>query len=292
MEKTLIRQSTTHLSSTNNLKPYLKIQSPDNRMTRFLLSKNALVIGRGDKCDVVLKDNQISREHCRIWIDELDNIVLEDLRSTNGTRMDGKTILQEKLLANNRVKIGEHIIKIEFKDANEIRQEELLAAAATTDPLTGIANRKWFAERVSHLFNKIMNDNRIVTIVMLDIDHFKQVNDTYGHQMGDVVIKGVAEILNKNIRHQDFLARYGGEEFIVCLPENTAEDAYQFCERVRQQVEAQAFRFGRQYVNVTVSIGANSCLVKGFTDIEVMTKSADDALYECKRGGRNCTKIT
>jgi len=291
MEKTIIGRVTTQQKKISQLTPYLRIQSPNNEIHRLRISNGFIVLGRGHNCDLTLNDEMISREHCRVWLDGSGNVNVLDLESTNGSEIDDKKINQEILQPHNRLKIGKHIIKIEYKDAEEIRQEELLQSAATTDPLTGISNRKWFEERVNQIVQAAAESNQSIAIVMVDIDHFKQVNDVYGHQTGDVVIKGVAEILNACKRQQDLLARYGGEEFIVCLPDSNPENTMLFCERVRREISNTTFRFGKEQIKVTASLGGVSDIINQESNLQEMTALADKALYHSKKAGRDQSTI-
>ena len=209
MEKTVVGRATTSQKKIEQLTPYLRIQSPNNESQCLRLHLKSLTIGRDAHCDIVLNDEMISREHCKIWLNTSEEIKFEDLNSTNGSKIDGEKVSHGYLLPHNRLKIGNHIIKVEYKDSEEIRREELLELAATSDPLTGVSNRKWFEERVNQLFKALADKEHYIAIIMVDIDHFKNVNDTFGHQTGDVVIKGVAEILSACKRQQELLARYG-----------------------------------------------------------------------------------
>ena len=287
MEKTIIGRVTTQQKKVEQLTPYLRIQSPENEIYRLRISNGFIILGRGHSCDLTLDDEMISREHCRIWLDDSGNINVLDLESTNGSKIDDKKISQEILHPHNRLKIGKHVIKIEYKDTEEIRQEELLQSAATTDPLTGISNRKWFEERVNQIIQAAAESDQSIAIVMVDIDHFKKVNDIYGHQTGDVVIKGVAEILNTCKRQQDLLARYGGEEFIVCLPDSNPENTMLFCERVRREISNTSFRFGKEQIKVTASLGGFANTISQSNNLQEMTALADKALYHSKKSGRD-----
>ena len=287
MEKTIISQATSQHKKVEQLTPYLRIQTPANEIHRLRISSDFIILGRGKSCHLTLDDEMVSREHCRIWLDDSGNINILDLESTNGSKIDEKRISHEILLPHNKLKIGKHIVKIEYKDAEEIHQEELLQSAATTDPLTGVSNRKWFDERVKQLIQSKPKNNQHIAIVMVDIDHLKQVNDNYGHQTGDVVIKGVAEILNSCKRQQDLLARYGGEEFIVCLPDSNTDNTKLFCERVRKEISRTTFRFGQDEISVTASLGGFADIIDQNSNLSEMTQLADKALYHSKQSGRN-----
>jgi len=291
MEKTVVGRATTSQKKIEQLTPYLRIQSPNNESQRLRLHFSNLTIGRDASCDIVLDDEMISREHCKIWLDTSEKVNFEDLNSTNGSKIDGEKITRGVLLPHNRLKIGNHTIKVEYKDSEEIRREELLEVAATSDPLTGVSNRKWFEERVNQLLLALADKDHYMAIVMVDIDHFKKVNDTYGHQTGDIVIKGIAEILNACKRQQDLLARYGGEEFVLCLPDSTPSNTSQFCERVREQIASTDFRFGQEQIKITASLGGCANIITQDSSLYKMTSLADEALYSSKNSGRNQTTI-
>ncbi|MET0090841.1 MAG: diguanylate cyclase [Candidatus Thiodiazotropha sp.] len=162
---------------------------------------------------------------------------------------------------------------------------------ATTDPLTGLANRREFEAVARREFLRAQRFQRDFSFMMLDLDHFKRINDTYGHGIGDEVLKHVVDICDEAIRSQDFLARYGGEEFVVLLPETDLAGAYQLGVRVCQWVADRPFVSEDIRITTTVSIGVSSIHV---TDEQVtdILRRADNALYEAKRSGRNCVVIS
>ena len=125
-----------------------------------------------------------------------------------------------------------------------------------------------------------------LSLIMLDIDLFKDVNDTYGHQVGDEVLRGLASILNQQVRETDILARYGGEEFVMMLSETDAESAKIIAERLRQNIETAVFIKNKPELRITVSMGVSS--QKGTLDPSIILSAADEALYLAKRSGRNC----
>ncbi|MDB5037479.1 MAG: hypothetical protein JWQ35_1007 [Bacteriovoracaceae bacterium] len=160
-----------------------------------------------------------------------------------------------------------------------------LFAESTTDGLTGLYHQKYFKARVHSEFMRIKRSNATLALMILDIDHFKRINDTYGHLMGDKVLKGVAKVIHLSFRIEDIVARYGGEEFGVLLCEPHTRGAIESAERVRKKIEQLEFDNG---IKVTISIGVR-ILEKGndcATDIDLI-QGADDALYEAKNGGRN-----
>jgi diguanylate cyclase (GGDEF)-like protein len=177
-----------------------------------------------------------------------------------------------------RISVGERLTR-------ERRQMELQAAH---DPLTGLYNRRTFEERFTHEFARTQRYGRPLSILMIDIDDFKKINDQYGHDQGDVVIKSVARVLGERMRKSDISARFGGEEFIVLLPEVPLEGALQAGEKIRQEISG--LKFEPPTANpfaATVSIGAASTSLRSYEDGHAVIKDADLALYKAKRSGKN-----
>lgn len=157
---------------------------------------------------------------------------------------------------------------------------------AKTDGLTGLLNRRSLFEVATQEFSRARRYNRIISILMLDIDHFKRINDTYGHPVGDAVIQEVASILKETLRETDFIGRYGGEEFAVILPETTLEQASEVAERIRYRIHEQTITNEFNSLQVTVSLGI-ATLKAEMNSVEEMLKQADQALYQAKSNGRN-----
>lgn len=178
-----------------------------------------------------------------------------------------------------------------MRDISErARLVEELKIAATTDPLTGIANRRRFNELVNTEMQRCQRFGHTMSLLLIDIDHFKQINDTFGHQQGDQAILSLVKRLGKQLREVDMLGRWGGEEFIVLLPETSLEQAWTSAERLRLAIESQRHALeGDLEVSLTVSIGISTR--KGSNDsVEKMVGRADAALYLAKKQGRNCCR--
>jgi diguanylate cyclase len=173
----------------------------------------------------------------------------------------------------------------------KMHQEALssLAEASHRDGLTGIYNRRFLEESIAKEFNRSRRYGGTMSLVMLDIDHFKQINDTHGHLAGDEVLRTTAKRLDALVRRSDTLGRYGGEEFGVLLPETTLDGALIFAERIRQSVEEATVTHGENTIQVTISIGIAQ-YHGDMTRYEELIKEADDALYQAKNAGRNCVR--
>ena len=167
-----------------------------------------------------------------------------------------------------------------------VAREQLLLRQANQDELTQLPNRRHFLqESVAYLARR--GDNTSATVMMLDLDHFKAINDNYGHTTGDAALKQVAQILTQELRKTDFIGRLGGEEFAIVLPDTTETEARNISQRLRQQVEQQARLVEGKVLGLTISIGAVYSNRFSAGQFERLLKQADDALYDAKRSGRN-----
>jgi diguanylate cyclase (GGDEF)-like protein len=158
---------------------------------------------------------------------------------------------------------------------------------ALYDTLTGLYNRRYFEERFGVETQKSFHSGTPLSLVMVDIDHFKKVNDTFGHTGGDQVLCKTSSLLKNSIRKKDTVARYGGEEFILILPEAGLEESFIIAERIRRLVENTFFEIGQAQVNLTISMGISNFPSHRAKSKEELVRMADQALYDAKRGGRN-----
>ncbi len=179
------------------------------------------------------------------------------------------------------------LFNFSFQAFQTMSLQNELSRLAKTDGLTGLYNHRMFQERLSEEILRAERYKRTVFLLMIDIDHFKNINDTYGHQAGDMVLKNVARIIKKNVRKVDFPARYGGEEFALILPETDYDSAYNVGERIRTAIQDNEFSISEEKtISITVSIGI-SCYPYDTTNKEELIKMADTALYYAKEHGRN-----
>jgi diguanylate cyclase (GGDEF)-like protein len=158
---------------------------------------------------------------------------------------------------------------------------------ATYDTLTGLYNRRYFDERFGMEVQQAFVNKSSLSLILIDIDHFKKVNDTYGHLEGDKILRGVGSLLKNSVRKNDTVARYGGEEFVLILPETNLEAASMIAERIRQVVESTAFDVENAHIRVTISLGISSFPSHRPRSKEELVKMADLALYHAKGEGRN-----
>jgi len=177
-----------------------------------------------------------------------------------------------------RISVGERLT----------HQRREMAEEAAHDPLTGLYNRRMFEERLSHEFGRAQRYGRPLSVLMIDVDGFKLVNDRYGHDWGDIVLKEVARVLREKTRKSDIPVRYGGEEFVLMLPEVALEGAAQAAEKIRQEIKELKFNpdSGLSF-SVTVSVGVASTSGQSYGDGQAVVKDADLALYRAKKNGKN-----
>lgn len=283
-------------------------------------------LGRGEDNTIVLSDKTVSRHHALLE-GMGDHFVLRDLESTNGTFKDGVRITKLPLGDNVKFRVGSCNLEIVSRETdvasadvspsdtmvfeNRISKlmdevdnpklaqkiadlksffnskREALSHMAYKDELTGLYNRRYMDERLTDEMERAVRYGRDLSLIMIDIDHFKKVNDTYGHQRGDQVLAAVAGILKVTSRHMDILCRYGGEEMAFILPETSAEDALimaeMCCQRIRDNVEKEAG------IRVTISLGVAG-KNREISTPEDLVAAADRALYRAKETGRNCVR--
>ncbi len=192
-------------------------------------------------------------------------------------------------------KFGEHDLQTALTMANQaaiVIEKARLYNLATIDGLTGLVVHRHFQAKMEEEFRRARRYGKPLSYLMTDIDHFKKFNDTWGHQIGDMVLREVARIVRDSVRDTDIAARYGGEEFAVILPETETDGAVLFAERLRQQIETAAFPGPKGDLKVTISVGVSSLLHNQPESPLDMIKMADEALYVCKENGRNRVELS
>ena len=196
----------------------------------------------------------------------------------------------EEVLARANEALLRLTIESERENAALQAEREQLIQQASTDVLTGVANRRHFHEFLEEHFRLAARYGTPLSLFLVDLDHFKQLNDTYGHLVGDEVLRAVAQRMRAHLRDADLLARFGGEEFVVVLPSTPLEGAVQSAERVREALAARPIEAAGQEIPVTASFGVSAYRADALMTPEWLIKEADLALYEAKRAGRNCVR--
>lgn len=253
---------------------------------RHVLHKEITTVGRDRENDIVLDSDSVSRRHARVE-HRGDFIFIVDLDSTNGTFVndDQEPITECQLRKGDQLKIGDTIFKYLAGSDVEAQYHETIFKFTITDGLTDVGNKKHLNHVLEKEIPRALRHGRDLALLMIDIDHFKDVNDTYGHLAGDSVLRDMASIISRRLRPDDELGRYGGEEFAAVLPETSLEGGVKIAEELRRRVEGHAFMVEGEQIRVTVSIGA-AALLPGM-DVNGFFKAADEELYRAKNGGRN-----
>ena len=254
----------------------------------FKCGKAAVVIGRSPQADLRLEDDGISRQHVRIR-SETGRSWVEDLESRNGTYVNGERIKGGvELRDGDKIQVGlGTVLRFGFQDALDESFHENLLSSALRDGLTRLFNKRYLMDRLDSELKFAQRHETSLSLLMLDIDHFKKVNDTHGHLAGDAVLASLAAVLTRAVRNEDVVARFGGEEFAIILRAIGIEPALQMGERLRRSVELSVAHCAAGDLKTTVSVG-----VAGFPSTpaqtpEQLVEAADQALYRAKREGRN-----
>ncbi|MFW5738798.1 MAG: GGDEF domain-containing protein [Myxococcota bacterium] len=256
---------------------------------RTYLVDGSAKLGRGARADVRVFDNNVSRTHARVFMDA-GQWFLEDLGSQNGTFFDDQRIRCVELPREAIFRLGPLTgIRFEITSMSQATLQRKLYETSTRDALTQIYNRKYFDERLRSEISYAIRHGKDLCVLLFDIDHFKHVNDRYGHAMGDEVLRQLARTVGHLIRAEDVLCRHGGEEFAVVARGIAAAGAVRLAERIREGVEAMQIALPDQgALRVTVSIGvAMLDCVNRSRHARALVVKADERLYEAKGAGRN-----
>lgn len=186
----------------------------------------------------------------------------------------------------DQLKIGRTIFKFIVSGNMEAQYHEEIYRLMTVDGLTELHNKRYFNEAIDREASRSQRYNRTFSLVLFDIDHFKKINDTFGHLAGDAVLRQLGALVQKRVRRDDVPSRTGGEEFSVIVPEIDREGALLLGEKLRAAVEGAGFRFENTHIAVTISVGVAEWDAS-IVDPQDLVKRADEFLYEAKRTGRN-----
>ncbi|HTE55370.1 MAG TPA: GGDEF domain-containing protein [Kofleriaceae bacterium] len=252
---------------------------------KYNVDQPSIVIGRSSRVDIQIDQESVSRTHCKL-LNTGKSIMLRDLGSTNGTYVNDELVDEYVLRDGDLIKVGRCIFKFLSGDNIENAYHEEIYRLTTIDGLTQVYNKRYFMETLEREMGRAQRYRRDLSLILFDIDHFKTINDSFGHLAGDHVLRQLASVIRLRIRREDVLSRYGGEEFAIILPEIDRYNALQMAEKIRGLVEMATFRFEDADIPVTISIGVSS-LQPEVTGPEEFIKLADGHMYEAKEQGRN-----
>lgn len=252
---------------------------------RIAVSTEPMLIGRAGSCAITLDQESVSRNHCELRYDG-KRFVVRDLGSTNGTYVNDDLVEEMALRDGDQLKVGRTILKFILADNVETQYHEEIYRLMTTDGLTQLHNKRYFDEMLDKETSRARRYRRHFSLLMFDVDHFKQVNDTFGHLAGDAILRQLGAVLLGRVRCNDVIARIGGEEFALIAPEITLAGAKELANKLRRLVAETRFEFEGTQVAVTISVGVADWQPQ-YEDAVELLRAADEKLYEAKQQGRN-----
>jgi two-component system cell cycle response regulator len=254
--------------------------------SRYVLGDAPLVIGRSNDCEIRISDHSVSRRHARIQ-PGADGFYAVDLQSTNGTYVNDVPASMYKLKDGDYLRVGNCIYRFLMGGNVEAEYHEEIYRLTIIDALTDIHNKRYFLEFLDRELARSSRHDRPLSLILIDIDRFKGINDDLGHLGGDFTLREITARIKGSIRKEELFARYGGEEFAVVLPETPLEGAVTLAERLCKIISDTPFQFEERTFNASISAGVTTTAgEKGIVPMELIRR-ADDKLYQAKREGRN-----
>ncbi|MCA9632503.1 MAG: diguanylate cyclase [Myxococcales bacterium] len=246
-----------------------------------------LVLGRSPSADIQIDDVGVSRRHAHVHL-RSDAIWLEDLGSRNGSYVGGRNVKQLQLRDGDCIQFGPRVsFRFSLMDTQQKSMLERLYSSSILDPLTGAHNRRHGEERLAAEIAYAVRHRSMLSVILVDLDHFKHVNDEHGHQAGDAVLKHLATLARRELRTEDVFARYGGEEFLIIVRNVDLNGAFCAAERIRSVLERTAVSHEGKQLSATLSAGCASLECVTAPTAQELIALADARLYEAKNRGRN-----
>ena len=264
----------------------LQIHPVDLQHGLTKLTNDKFIVGREPSCDLMIAEGAVSRQHARF--EKLDHgFQVTDLNSTNGTWVNGESVSQTMLQSGDRIRIGGRIFKFMATDQIEADYHEAVYMMITRDSLTGAWNKRYFIDMLDRELKRQTRKKLPLSLVMIDADHFKSINDQHGHLVGDEVLAELSRRIRQSIREEDIFARFGGEEFAIILAETDLKGAVIVAERCRSLISSTPFETASGPLEVSISCGiAVSNEQQTLTQTQLI-KEADENLYKAKADGRD-----
>ena len=290
----------TKIKPTRDLRPSLVFLNGDLLAVSVPLEREDVILGRALEAGVRINDTKVSRQHAQITVlkdsrTRKTSYLLTDLNSTNGTFVNGQRITQEALQNGDKITIGKHILRFELLDEIDREYQQQIHRLLAHDDLTGLLSSRSFFSELRRESSRAHHEKRRFCVLMMDVDYFKNVNDTYGHLTGSKTLEEIGFCITKILRTGDVAARFGGEEFAAFLLDAELPQAIVAAERIRSEIENHGFSVikrgkAEESHHITISIGISSFPEDSADPIELV-EMADSALYRAKNKGRNqvCT---
>lgn len=254
----------------------------------FAIETQEVIAGRGANCQLRIEDHGVSRQHASFhW--RLDGLWIRDLGSLNGTFVNGQRITDQRLLVPaDRIHFGYARLRYSLEEEHEVITLRELHSAVSRDHLTGVYNRRYFEQRLTSELAYCQRHSAPISLIALDVDHFKRINDEHGHPVGDLVLRAIASALLDATRAEDITARTGGEEFMVIARGTGSEGAAALAQRLLNRVRTLRVPIAGGSNQVTMSAGVASYeIFSERATADGLVEAADNALLVAKREGRN-----
>lgn len=301
-DKTIIAnfEQITTMGGSRRDKPSCLVQySGDQVGKRFSMECNVNIAGRSPQAAIFIDEPSVSRKHAKIFAHN-DKVTIEDLGSSNGTFVNDEPVKEKiTIQSGDMIRLGTVMLKYFSSSDMDNMVHDKIYRKVTVDAGTGVFNKRYLQDTLKSEFKVSRSYNQDVAVIYYDLDFFKKVNDNYGHEAGDQILKESAQLVRKIIRKQDVLCRLGGEEFVIILPSTNASTAAELAERIRKNMEGYVFNIeqsvpGSSKKTVvphkqTLSLGVAS-IVPAMKEAKELLQAADERLYKSKQTGRN--KVT
>lgn len=272
--------------STNAPGCLVRIYPTEGLGQLFRLQDGRISVGRDPSADLCIEEESASRRHA--FIEHINGVdTVQDLESTNGTWVNDLRVLAKNLSPGDRLRFGSQIFTYLSASSLEAQYHESVFKIMTTDGLTRTYNKRFLLESLDRELLRCRRRGLKLSVLMMDIDHFKKVNDTWGHLAGDTILTEFASRAGSVLQGDEVLARYGGEEFALVVPDADLEEAVQIAENIRQVVSNAPVSFDGEQIPITVSIGVAEFAADSTIDSIGLLDSADRMLYLAKSSGRN-----
>jgi len=257
----------------------------------FQFDQEGKTIGRDVEAEISLRDSLVSRRHAQVYRQKAEDsdavyYLIVDLHSTNGTFVNGERISKAFLHDGDKIQIGNTMLKFTFHDETDHRYQQEIQRRIQLDELTGLLSLNAFYERMERGLKQAQRSQSRVTILMMDLDGLKAVNEKHGHLAGSFLIKRVGRILHVKLGRLGEVGRYGGDEFVACVPDLETEEILARLEKLRAAIAEHRFTFKNKSVRITLSMGLATFPWDG-RSVESLIAAADAALFSAKRQGKN-----
>lgn len=285
----IVRIADVQRSAEKSVEHHLLVHVQGTEMGRVrALDKPTMLIGRSTDADIWLSDDGVSRKHAR-FARQGGVTIIEDLESANGTFVQGERVTRRVLKTGDQIQLGPTaLFRYSITDNDQRALLEQLYATSVTDALTGARNREYLDTLMISELSYAKRHEHDISFLLFDLDHFKRINDTYGHPAGDAVLIAVSAVVRSTLRAEDALCRYGGEEFCILLRSIDLAGAARLAERIRGLIQDLRVVHDGHTIPVTASIGCASRTELAEPSASGLVGLADRRLYKAKAAGRNC----